>query len=356
MANPAHAQRIGDGPPTSLATDYAIALVALWMIGGVYIDAWAHGHEPVETFFTPYHGFFYASLIGAGAIIATTMVANRLRGYRGMDMIPRAYRWSFLAAATFVAAGLGDLLWHTFMGVEAGVDVLLSPTHQALGISMFIFGAGSVRSVVERRSLRAVDQFPAIIALAAWLEILHFGTAYGFDPGADRPYGVAPIVGFSPDALTFTVLDYYKHAIGMLTVLLQSALTASFAILIIARLRPFFGAATALFFLGNVMMAAAYTNDTPLLAKTIASSLAAGIVADGMLAIWKATPARTLAFFAYAALVPLVYLGTYEIGTAVTTGLWWDANMTFGALLWSALIGSCIAFLASRPRAEQDRT
>jgi hypothetical protein len=37
-----------------------MALAALWLSGGIMLDAWYHFHSTVETFFEPAHGLLYA--------------------------------------------------------------------------------------------------------------------------------------------------------------------------------------------------------------------------------------------------------------------------------------------------------
>lgn len=43
--------------------DWVIALLSLWLVGCVHLDAWAHHQFAVETFFTPWHGVLYAGFL-----------------------------------------------------------------------------------------------------------------------------------------------------------------------------------------------------------------------------------------------------------------------------------------------------
>ena len=39
---------------TSLRLDWILAALSVWLIGGFYVDIWAHAHGEVDdTFFTP---------------------------------------------------------------------------------------------------------------------------------------------------------------------------------------------------------------------------------------------------------------------------------------------------------------
>src|SRR5262249_15485520 len=148
---------------------------------------------------------------------------NRLRGYRWIDSVPRPYRLALLGIPIFIVGGIGDMLWHLALGIEEGVDALLSPTHQALGLGIFFLACGPIRSVLaDRTSTTLARQLPLALGLATWLILVHFGTAYAFDPAAGRTNAPPPIAPFTPDYLTSIAIGYYKVSIGVLIVIFQS--------------------------------------------------------------------------------------------------------------------------------------
>src|SRR5579885_2571832 len=157
--------------------DLLVSLCTLWVSCGFFLDAWAHGHVPVETFFTPYHGVFYSGMLALAIVLA---IFRR--------RIPRTYRLALVGVPVFILSGIGDLIWHRLLGVEEGVDALLSPTHQGLGLGIFLLSSGPISSALRARAqLRTLgDQLPLIFSLATWIELIHFGTAYAFDPAAGR--------------------------------------------------------------------------------------------------------------------------------------------------------------------------
>ncbi len=62
---------------TSAFRDGAVALAGLALIGGLYLDGWAHIHRPgLETFFTPWHGVLYSGFL----LLAAALVMPVLRG------------------------------------------------------------------------------------------------------------------------------------------------------------------------------------------------------------------------------------------------------------------------------------
>ncbi len=328
----------------SKSFDLLVSVITLWIACGFFLDAWAHGHVPVETFFTPYHSVFYSGMLALVVVVAV---------YGARRSIPGAYRYPLLGIPIFIAAGAGDLAWHHFLGIEEGVDALLSPTHQALGLGIFFLASGPIVSALrDRRNLRTLpDQIPLVFALATWIELIHFGTAYAFDPGAGRTNAPPPIAPFTPDYLTAISLGYYKTSMGVVVVLFQSAIIASFALFAGTRfpLRP--GALTLMYLLGNFAAAAAFTNDTPLLATVLVMSLVAGITGDVIVALTRPTPERIAAYRLLGATVPAVYFATYFAATAAFDRVWWDWNVTLGAIIWAGAIGFGLTLL-SQPRTQ----
>ncbi len=50
-----------ESPQSSVRFDWIMALVSIWWMGGLFVDAWAHSNVPqLETFFTPWHAVLYS--------------------------------------------------------------------------------------------------------------------------------------------------------------------------------------------------------------------------------------------------------------------------------------------------------
>lgn len=338
--------------PRSLTFDYAVGISGLWIASGFFLDAWAHGHVPVESFFTPYHGVFYSGMLAMVLVLSACILRNRARGYDWNECVPRPYRLALLGIPIFILAGIADMLWHRAFGIEEGVDALLSPTHQALGLGIFFLASGPIRSVLYSRdkAQSLAQQLPLALGLATWLILVHFGTAYAFDPGAGRTNAPPPIAPFGRDYLTALSIGYYKVALGVLIVIFQSSVMTGFALWLVARLRPQPGMLTAFYVLGNTPAAAAFTNQTPLLAITIAQSLITGIAADLYVASLHPSPERAGVFRSFAVLVPLTYIGVYLVATALADRIWWDWNVALGAWIWAGVCGFALSLLATARR------
>lgn len=336
-------------PPRNATLDLAIGVIGLWLASGFLLDSWAHLHVPVETFFTPYHGVFYAAMVMGAIVLAVEAVRNRSKGYTGWNMWPSAYQPTLIGVPVFFLGGIGDLIWHTFFGVEERVEAVTSPTHLIIGLGVLILCSGPIRSALEARSrlltLRA--QLPLILALAAWIEFIHLGTAYAFEPSAASIYMPPNGILYSPDYFTNAMLVSYKTGSGVAIILLQTLILMAFVIWMASRFRPGPGAMTLFFLLGNCIIAAALTNDTPLLETYIAMALAGGIVADAIIAR-SARPLKPPALYVFGFVVPVVYYGTYFIVTIATGGTWWNPELIGGSLVWAGVGGLGLTLLASK--------
>jgi hypothetical protein len=325
-----------------------VGLVGLTLAAGFLLDSWAHLHIPIETFFTPYHAIFYSAMVAGAVILATAAWRNRALGYRGKDVLPAAYQSALWGVPVFFAGGIGDLIWHTFFGVEDRIEAVTSPTHLIIGLGVLLVTGAPIRSALQQRAtlrtLRA--QLPLIFALATWLEFIHLGTAYGFDPGAARAYAPPQAAAYGTDYFTNTALLLFHEGTGMAVIIVQTLVMMGIAIWMVARfaLRP--GALTIFFVLGNGMIAAALANDSPLLGTVLAMSVAAGIAGDLIVARRHPSPANPAAFGAFGAIVPGVYYGTYFLVTGVTGGFWWSWALTLGAIVWAMLCGVGLTLIA----------
>jgi hypothetical protein len=339
--------RRGAAPPNA-TLDLLVGVVGLWLAAGFLLDSWAHLHVSIETFFTPYHAAFYSAMVAGALILAIFARRNRALGFTGFDVLPAAYQSALWGVPIFFLGGIGDLIWHTFFGVEDRVEAVTRPTHLIIGLGVLLVVGAPIRSALQQRTLLTTlrAQLPLLFALATWLEFIHLGTAYAFDPGAARMYAPPDGVAYGPDYFTNTTFVLFKTGSGIAIVMLQSLVLMGVCAWTVARfaLRP--GALTIVFVLGNGMIAAALTNDTPILATYLAMSVVAGLTGDLILA--RLHPARSdpVAFGLFGVVVPGAYYGTYFLFTALTGGVWWSWTLTLGAIVWSMLCGLALTLLA----------
>ncbi|WP_236594821.1 hypothetical protein [Saccharothrix sp. 6-C] len=141
-------------PRADYRTDLVTVLLGTWFSIGLFLDAWAHSNVPeLESFFTPWHAVFYSGFAATGAWILWVLWRNHQQGLRGLDAVPVGYGPAVVALPLFAAAGVGDYLWHTFIGIEQGIDILFSPTHLVLITSMVLILTAPLRTLWSDRDV-----------------------------------------------------------------------------------------------------------------------------------------------------------------------------------------------------------
>lgn len=136
---------------TSLRLDWVLAGLSVWLIGGFYVDLWAHAHGEVDdTFFTPWHGLLYSGAASFGVVLALVAIFGKPRGVPVREALAPPYRVAFVGASLFVVAGVLDLAWHEVFGFEVDVESLLSPTHLLLAASGLLMIGAPIRSAAAR--------------------------------------------------------------------------------------------------------------------------------------------------------------------------------------------------------------
>lgn len=127
--------------------NWTVILLSSWLIGGLFLDGWAHNHvASLETFFTPWHAVLYSGYAALAALYFVTALRNRGGGAAWPRVMPVGYQASLVGAIVFGIGGGLDLLWHTIFGIERSVDALLSPTHLVLATGIILMVTGPLRA------------------------------------------------------------------------------------------------------------------------------------------------------------------------------------------------------------------
>src|SRR3954465_14231369 len=101
------------------ARDLVTELLGLWLLLAVFLDGWAHLHLPgLETFFTPWHAALYSGLLATAGWTAAVIWRNREPGQHLSAGIPAGYRGTVIGVVLFGVAGVLDLAWPEFLGIE----------------------------------------------------------------------------------------------------------------------------------------------------------------------------------------------------------------------------------------------
>lgn len=165
-------------PEASPRFDALMALLGLWFVVGMFVDAWAHHHTLPETFWTPWHGLLYSGFLALAIALLVALQRGRRAGRPWREALPRGYLPSLAGAAVFALGGVGDAVWHTVFGIEANVDAVFSPSHLTLAIGAMLLLTGPLRAAWRRGgSLREAGwgrAWPGLLSLGYALLLIHF--------------------------------------------------------------------------------------------------------------------------------------------------------------------------------------
>lgn len=327
-------------PRTGYRTDLVTVLLGAWFSLGLFVDAWAHSNVPeLETFFTPWHAVFYSGFAATAAWIGWVVWRNYQRGARGLAAIPVGYGPAVFGLPVFAVCGFGDYLWHTFIGIEQGIDILYSPTHLGLISSMVLIVSTPLRTLWSDRSVVApslVRFLPAALALAFTASLVLLFATYA-DATVLRSEEI--IAGFT----------FEKGRGATRAVVLAASITITNLVLVAPlllaarRFRLPFGTATVLAVV-VVLLSTAVANYTNL--STALGFLVAGVLVDVLLVTLRPSEERLRQYRVFAAAAPFatwaLYFGVAGIDQGRMPGV---TEMWTGAPIMAALHGLLVAVL-----------
>src|SRR5262249_27951080 len=179
--------------------DWAMIALCGWLVGGAYLDAWAHNHVPfLETFFTPWHAVLYSGFLAVALFVVSVWLAHRRPG--------RAWRGGVSPRPDPLPVGGGPLCRVRPRGaflalppvVEQNMDAALSPPHLLLACSIGLIVSGPLRAAWQRPGAPAswVAHLPLLLSLTYVLSLCTLVTQYA-DPfvlplAAQSPFGADP--------------------------------------------------------------------------------------------------------------------------------------------------------------------
>lgn len=315
------------------ATAQNLTTIALgwWLVLGLFIDGWAHNQfgETLETFFTPWHAIFYSGFAAVAGWILFLASRGWRMGRRGLNAFPDGYQLAALGVPLFGLGGIGDLIWHTVLGIEVGIEALLSPTHLMLFAGGSLILASPLNAVWKSAAPRTVPggaRWVAVLSAASLLAITAFMHMY--------MWGLMTV----PQGLGWVQTRGELSAI-----LLTAVIMTAPVLLLLRRFQLPFGAIAATYTVTNIGLAAMLTPGdwrVPMLA------LACGLLADALQIALQPSPKRIWAMRAFAFLLPLTvwvpYLGlTVKLGLSnLSLELWLGVAVMagLGGLALSALI------------------
>ncbi|WP_328809063.1 hypothetical protein [Nonomuraea montanisoli] len=344
-------------------TDQVMALLGIWFGVGLMIDAWAHTNlTELETFFTPWHAVFYSGFAVVSGWIIWQVWRNVRAGRQGLAAVPNGYLAGLVAIPAFAAFGFADMMWHTILGIETTINILFSPSHLGLIVTMMLIITTPVRSAWNAPDIGARPSLgrllPALVGLAFATTLVSLFLSYG-DAMQYRPESIVQ---------AFSMLDDSggpgRGPVGpgadrvAVAMVVTNVVMFSPVLLLVRRWLLPFGSVTVMYAI-MVLMPGAQTQfrNVPILL----SFVVAGLVSDLLIRWLRPSGERRAAYWAFAGLSAFATWSLY-IGVASATGgglpavpeLWTGAPVIAGLIglaLGALLLPNAVTSEPARPRA-----
>lgn len=334
-------------PPLTSRQQAAAVVLGLWTVVGLFLDGWAHDNNRPESFFTPWHGVLYSGA-GAAAIFGVGLaVRTRQPGVPWLRTMPRGHGLTLAALAGFAAAALGDLMWHEQLGIEVGIEALLSPTHlvlMATGLAVLSAPLRTAWSAGTESSPGFGTFVPTVLSLALLVSVVGFFLVY-LSPFSNDAAGSRFLrVAASPHDHPARDVGELQQLLGVASILMTTLLLAVPALLLLRRWRPPVGSFTV--FVGVVILlflAFDEFRQWPLLLAGVGAGAAADWAAH-RLTPWTAVVVMTTVLW-------LSYFGLYQLTQG---GVAWTAELWTGTVAVAALLSAGVGLLSARLPATGD--
>jgi hypothetical protein len=326
--------------------DWLMAGLGSWLLGGLYLDGWAHIHVPsLETFFTPWHAVLYSGYLAGAAALVATFYRNRRRGASRSSALPVGYRLSLIGAFVFFFAGMADMLWHVIFGIEDGIEGLISPSHLALAFGGALMVTGPLRAGLHGPAAAGqtwLSRMPMVVSLTLFLSLITFFTEYA------SPYGTTWVAHAGSSGSHGGAFLY--QSVGLAGFLVQPGVLMGLVLYVLRR-RPLPLGSLTFLLSGNVALMALihdkYLDTGPY--PLIGAAALAGVTGDVLLAWLRPSPDRPRAFRAVAFAIPAVQYLLYFLAVMLWARVTWSVHLWTGAIVIAGGVGWLLSYLVLAP-------
>jgi hypothetical protein len=317
-----------------------IMLVAsAWLVTGLQLDAYAHATTPeLETFWTPWHAVLYSGIAASGLTLVWLLRPRlpTIPTYQSVMALPNALRVPVLGMAFLLVGGGIDTLWHNIFGIEQGLEIFVSPSHELIILGMVLVAVGpalmtSTFSVADR-VLVTISALLTVLPIHIYsLHANVLGTIFFGD-------GENPVRIFSFDG-------QIMHAYLFTTVLLL------LPIVLIGRRWPVpLGVPTVLVAVPALAMHLMFLSDESWWMSLTVAAAAAGteLVVRVVGPLLPVSPAGRWLLLGLVA-PPLVWGTVFVVGD-IEVGVGWNVHIVTGLLTYVALTGAATVLVARNVR------
>ncbi len=322
-----------------LAFDWLMVGLSTIFLGGLYLDGWAHNHGKVDqSFFTPWHAFFYAGFALTAIALLATGAMNWRRGYTRGKALPAGYGLALLGSAVFAAGGVGDLIWHTLFGIEESFEALVSPTHLMLGVGLALVVSAPLRAGWHRPGGRGWRELgPALVSLCLLTTAFTFFMMFSH-----------PLMGIIGGARHSHFNNEVGQMGGIVSLILIGALLLGPVFVALRRWRLPVG--TLILVWGVNCLAMAIVDwGLPYHAALTGVMIVAVIISDWLLQRAQGLLPSLQGIRVFAFVAPALLFGAYFFALLLTEGSRWSIHLVGGAVVLPGIAGWLLSYVAWPP-------
>lgn len=310
------------------------------MIVGLFLDGWAHDNREPESFFTPWHGVLYSGF-GVAALFAVELVrTRRAPGGAWCAAVPVGHGLTIGALAGFGVAAVGDLVWHETLGIEVGIEALLSPTHLLLLAAGIVALSAPVRAAWREPEIRPTLRsfLPVALSTTLLVALVSFFLLY-LSPFSNDAAGTAfdRFQGQLHEHPSNETAEL-RQLLGVASILMTSVLAAAPLAFLARRWRTPVGTFTLVFGVWVALLVGVAEFAQP-------SVIVVGLVC-GMAADWLLDRGAPLAL-ACAGSVAVLWLGYFAAYALEEGAVVWSAEVWTGTAFLGTLLAAGVGFLVS---------
>lgn len=327
--------------------DYMTILFGLWLIGGIFVDGYAHNHGVVETFFTPWHAILYSGFMASAIWMAWLLYRSKqATGVPWVKAAPVGYGLGLIGVGIFLLGGLFDMYWHVVFGIEKNVAALLSPSHLMLLTGGILILSSPYRASWhnERIVKPSWGEFaPAFLSLVITTGGVSFFLMYAWMFRYNLP--AESSVQWYMYNFGSGVITEDNELRGLSYILVDTIVYMVPVFLFMKRWALPFGVLTAHFTLITVLMNVLDGFENY---QSIIIAFGAGLLGDICYRALKADqPAREWARRIVAAVLPIALWGFYFAWMNISDSIGWETELWAGAIVEATLLSLGIQLLAS---------
>ena len=180
-----------------------------WFFSGAWIDSSAHTYllDDIETFFTPWHAVLYSGY--AFSVFVALYIKNSMKDYK--------FDVGVLGAVIFGIGGASDAIWHTLLGIEVGVEPLITPSHLMLFLGSFlmldyVFTTRPSKEKLDSAAIfSAATSYALVMFITSFLNpVIRIGSFYSKESYLEALSGGAVIFQTMLASIVFVYLIRFK--------------------------------------------------------------------------------------------------------------------------------------------------